>query len=97
TAVNAIIQHQGGIAVVEGNKVEVLPLAVAGLMSDADGDEVAKKYAELDAGAKRLGSKLTAPLMTLSFMALLVIPDLKLSDRGLFSGQEFRFVSLWID
>ena len=97
TAVNAIIQHQGGIAVVEGNKVEVLPLAVAGLMSDADGDEVAKKYAELDAGAKRLGSKLTAPLMTLSFMALLVIPDLKLSDRGLFNGQEFQFVSLWID
>ncbi|MFO5492452.1 MAG: adenine deaminase C-terminal domain-containing protein, partial [Cuspidothrix sp.] len=97
TAVNAIIQHQGGIAVVEGNKVEVLPLAVAGLMSDADGDEVAKKYAELDARAKRLGSKLTAPLMTLSFMALLVIPDLKLSDRGLFNGQEFQFVSLWID
>jgi adenine deaminase len=96
-AVNAVISHQGGIAVVEGNRVEVLSLPVAGLMSDADGYEVAKQYAELDAGAKRLGSKLTAPFMTLSFMALLVIPDLKLSDRGLFSGQDFRFVSLWID
>jgi adenine deaminase len=96
-AVNAVISHQGGIAVVEGNRVEVLSLPVAGLMSDTDGYEVAKKYAELDAGAKQLGSKLTAPFMTLSFMALLVIPDLKLSDRGLFSGQDFRFVSLWID
>jgi adenine deaminase len=70
---------------------------VAGLMSDSDGYEVAKQYAELDNWAKQLGSKLTAPFMTLSFMALLVIPDLKLSDRGLFSGKEFRFVSLWID
>ncbi|MTJ14714.1 adenine deaminase [Anabaena sp. UHCC 0187] len=96
-AINAIIQHQGGIAVVEDNVVHVLPLPVAGLMSDTDGYEVAKQYAELDAGAKRLGSKLTAPFMTLSFMALLVIPNLKLSDRGLFSGQEFRFVSLWSD
>lgn len=66
-------------------------------MSNADGYEVAKKYAELDARTKRLGSKLTAPFMTLSFMALLVIPDLKLSDRGLFNSQEFQFVSLWID
>jgi adenine deaminase len=96
-AVNALIQCHGGIGVVEGNKVEVLPLAVAGLMSDADGYEVSKKYAELNAGAKRLGSKLTAPFMTLSFMALLVMPDLKLSDQGLFSGKEFRFVSLWSD
>jgi adenine deaminase len=96
-AVNALIQCHGGIAVVENNVVHVLPLAVAGLMSDSDGYEVAKQYAELDNWAKQLGSKLTAPFMTLSFMALLVIPDLKLSDRGLFSGQDFRFVSLWID
>ncbi|WP_241993604.1 adenine deaminase C-terminal domain-containing protein [Trichormus variabilis] len=75
--------------------MNVLP--VAGLMNDADGYEVAKKYAELDNWAKRLGSTLSAPFMTLSFMALLVMPDLKLSDRGLFSGEEFRFVSLWID
>ena len=96
-AVNAVISHQGGIAVAEDNVVHVLPLPVAGLMSDGDGYEVAKQYAELDNWAKQLGSKLTAPFMTLSFMALLVIPDLKLSDRGLFSGKEFRFVSLWID
>lgn len=96
-AVNAVISHQGGIAVAEDNVVHVLPLPVAGLMSDSDGYEVAKQYAELDNWAKQLGSKLTAPFMALSFMALLVIPDLKLSDRGLFSGQEFRFVSLWID
>lgn len=96
-AVNAVISHQGGIAVAEDNVVHVLPLPVAGLMSDSDGYEVAKQYAELDNWAKQLGSKLTAPFMTLSFMALLVIPDLKLSDRGLFSGKEFRFVWLWID
>jgi len=96
-AVNALIQCHGGIAVAENNVGHVLPLAVAGLMSDGDGYEVAKKYAELNAGAKRLGSKLTAPFMTLSFMALLVMPDLKLSDQGLFSGKEFRFVSLWSD
>jgi adenine deaminase len=96
-AVNALIQCHGGIAVAENNVVHVLPLAVAGLMSDGDGYEVSKKYAELNAGAKRLGSKLTAPFMTLSFMALLVMPYLKLSDRGLFSGKEFRFVSLWSD
>jgi adenine deaminase len=97
TAVNAIIQHQGGIAVVEGNKVDVLPLSVAGLMSDGDGNEVAKKYAELDAWAKRLGSTLSAPFMTLSFMALLVIPDLKLSDQGLFDGRKFQFIPLVVD
>ncbi|MEI3650396.1 MAG: adenine deaminase [Dolichospermum lemmermannii FEM_B0920] len=96
-AVNALIHCQGGIAVAEDNVVHVLPLPVAGLMSDSDGYEVAKQYAELDNWAKQLGSKLTAPFTTLSFMALLVIPDLKLSDRGLFSGQDFRFVSLWID
>lgn len=97
TAVNAVIRTQGGIAVVEGNSVQVLPLPVAGLMSAADGYEVAKQYADLDAWAKRLGATLSAPFMTLSFMALLVIPDLKLSDRGLFSGKNFKFVSLWVN
>ena len=80
-AVNAVISHQGGIAVAEDNVVHVLPLPVAGLMSDSDGYEVAKQYAELDNWAKQLGSKLTAPFMTLSFMALLVIPDLKPTFR----------------
>lgn len=96
-AVNAIMQAQGGIAVAEGNTVQLLPLPVAGLMSVADGYTVAKQYAELDAWAKHLGSTLSAPFMTLAFMALLVIPDLKLSDQGLFSSKDFQFVSLWVN
>ncbi|MDM9384152.1 adenine deaminase [Chlorogloeopsis sp. ULAP01] len=96
-AVNAVIDAKGGIAVAQSNTIQVLTLPVAGLMSDADGYLVAKQYAQMDAWAKRLGSQLLAPFMTLSFMALLVIPDLKLSDRGLFSGKDFQFVSLWIN
>lgn len=96
-AVNAIIENQGGLAVVQGNSVSVLPLPIAGLMSNADGYQVAQEYAHLDALAKKLGSSLSAPFMTLSFMALLVMPELKLSDRGLFNGQDFRFVSLFVD
>ena len=96
-AVNAVIEAQGGISVVENNAIQVLKLPVAGLMSDADGYMIAKQYAQMDAWAKRLGSQLSAPFMTLSFMALLVIPDLKLSDRGLFSSKDFKFVSLWVE
>ncbi len=95
-AVNAVIAAQGGIAVADREHVELLPLPIAGLMSDADGDSVAARYAELDASAKRLGSPLRAPFMTLSFMALLVIPELKLSDRGLFDGRTFSFTSLTV-
>jgi adenine deaminase len=94
SAVNALIRVKGGIAVAEGNNIEIMDLPVAGLMSGEDGYIVAEKYSHLDARAKQLGSTLTAPFMTLSFMALLVIPDLKLSDKGLFSGKEFSFVSL---
>ena len=96
-AINAIIESRGGLAVAQGNSVSVLPLPIAGLMSNADGYQVAQEYAHLDALAKKLGSSLTAPFMTLSFMALLVMPELKLSDRGLFNGQDFQFVSLFID
>lgn len=90
-AVNLVIAHRGGVSVVGGGKSAVLPLPIAGLMSDADGRTVARRYTALDAQAKRLGSTLDAPFMTLSFMALLVIPDLKLSDRGLFSGAQWKF------
>jgi len=93
-AVNSIIAAQGGIAAVDHEALELLPLPVAGLMSDRDGDWVAARYAQLDAVAKRMGSPLRAPFMTLSFMALLVIPDLKLSDQGLFDGVRFSFTSL---
>jgi adenine deaminase len=96
-AVNAVIHTRGGVAAVEGHSVEVLPLPVAGLMSTEDGYAVAAQYAHLDARAKQLGSILSAPFMTLSFMALLVIPDLKLSDKGLFNSKEFRFVPLAVD
>lgn len=72
------------MAAVAGDQVEILPLPIAGLMSDQVGETVAARYAHLDAQAKQLGSPLGAPFMTLSFMALLVIPELKLSDRGLY-------------
>lgn len=93
-AVNAVIEHRGGLAVVDGERVEVLPLPVAGIMTNEDGFVVAKRYAELDGMAKGMGTVLRAPFMTLSFMALLVIPSLKMSDRGLFDGDLFRFVGV---
>ena len=93
-AVNLIIENTGGICAVEGDKMKSLALPVAGIMSDKDGWETGKCYQEIDAMAKELGSQLKAPFMTLSFMALLVIPDLKLSDKGLFSGKSFSFVDL---
>lgn len=91
-AVNLIIEQRGGISVVGKNTQRVLPLPIAGIMSDRPGEEVGKSYAELDKLARQLGSGLTAPFMTLSFMALLVIPSLKLSDLGLFDGEKFAFV-----
>jgi adenine deaminase len=91
-AVNSLVDSGGGVCVADGDRVERLPLPVAGLMSDAEGDWVAARYAELDVLAHGLGSLLRAPFMTLSFMALLVIPELKLSDRGLFDGRTFNFV-----
>jgi adenine deaminase len=94
-SVNALVESRGGLAVADGGRVDVLPLEVAGLMS-RDGDAVAAGYARLDAVARALGSPLAAPFMTLSFMALLVIPSLKLSDRGLFDGRAFRFTSLHV-
>ncbi|MCU0426679.1 MAG: adenine deaminase [Candidatus Kapabacteria bacterium] len=93
-AVNAIIKAEGGICVVDGDNVDVLPLPVAGIMTNEDGYKVGEAYSRIDAKAKALGSSLHAPFMTLSFMALLVIPDLKLSDKGLFSGQKFAFTPL---
>jgi adenine deaminase len=90
-ALNAVIEQQGGLAVVDpAGLCKVLPLPIAGLMSDADGELVAAQYAALSKAAReQLGSPLRAPFMTLSFMALLVIPELKLSDRGLFDGRRF--------
>jgi adenine deaminase len=93
-AINLVIREQGGVSCVDTNNQAVLGLPVAGLMSAADGYEVAKEYTRIDAMAKDLGSHLQAPFMTLSFMALLVIPHLKLSDKGLFDGDNFSFVPI---
>lgn len=93
-AINLLVDSRGGIAVVDGREDHVLPLPVAGLMSADDGYKVAADYEKMDALAKKLGSKLKAPFMTLSFMALLVIPELKLSDEGLFDGKKFKFTEL---
>jgi adenine deaminase len=94
-AVNLIIKAKGGVSAVSEGKVEILPLPVGGIMSDADGYEVANAYTKIDRMAKEMGSKLNSPFMTLSFMALLVIPDLKLSDKGLFNGQKFEFTEVF--
>ncbi len=101
-AVNKIIEKRGGVSVIaqyqlpEGRlKAEtelIVALPVAGLMSNEDGYKVAAAYTEIDQAAKKIGCTLTAPFMTLSFMALLVIPHLKLSDKGLFNTDSFAFI-----
>lgn len=90
-AINTVIEARGGVSVANRQTTVTLPLPVAGLMSAADGYEVARQYSAMDKAAKDLGSQLGAPFMTLSFMALLVIPHLKLSDLGLFDGDTFTF------
>lgn len=92
-AVNLIIEKKGGVSMASPGKEKVLALPVAGLMSNEDGYEVARAYTQIDKLAKELGSNLGAPFMTLSFMALLVIPHLKLSDLGLFDGDSFSFIN----
>jgi adenine deaminase len=89
TAVNMVIENKGGLAVVCGELREVLPLPIAGLMSDADAWEVASRYSRIQGLVQGLGSLMSAPFITLSFMALLVIPRLKLSDQGLFDAEDF--------
>ena len=95
-AVNSIIENRGGVCAVTESEEKVVPLPVAGIMSDQPAEKIGKAYAELDEMAKNMGSNLRAPYMTLSFMALLVIPSLKLSDKGLFDGSKFQFTSLEI-
>jgi adenine deaminase len=89
-AINTVIQEKGGISCVKEQELKVLGLPVAGLMSKDDPYMVAEAYSTIDAMAKSLGSTLGSPFMTLSFMALLVIPHLKLSDKGLFDGDRFK-------
>ena len=93
-AINLVIAHKGGVSLANGTEELVLPLPVAGIMSEKDGYDVAKAYEKLDIRSKELGVKLQAPYMTMSFCALLVIPELKLSDKGLFDGNKFEFTDL---
>ncbi len=95
SVINSLIEHKGGIAVTDGISLDVLPLPVAGLMSGENGYSVAEKYLAINKKAFTLGGYLSAPFMTLSFMALLVIPELKLSDKGLFDGTKFAFTNLF--
>ena len=96
-AVNLLIEHTGGVTAYCGTEMVAVPLPVAGLMSNEDGYEVAQAYQNADALAKRLGSTLFAPFMTLAFMALLVIPELKLGDQGLFDVSKFSLTSVYED
>lgn len=92
-AINALMQSEGGLVFTDRHKTEVLPLPVAGLMSTLNCEQTANAYSKLDTLCKQAGSPLRSPYMTLSFMSLLVIPEIKLSDLGLFDGQQFRFVN----
>lgn len=94
-AVNAIIEQKGGVCAYSEAETVLVPLPVAGIMSNQNAEIVGKQYGHADAYAKQLGSTLKAPFMTLSFMSLLVIPSLKLSDKGLFDGNEFSFANLF--
>lgn len=96
-AINKIIEMKGGIVAVSGKETYSLSLPVAGLMTNENGLDVAKKYNEINTKPKEWGSKLSAPFMTLSFMALLVIPELKIGDKGLFDGKDFKLTSLFVE
>ncbi|AZQ62016.1 adenine deaminase [Flammeovirga pectinis] len=96
-AVNKVIDMQGGLCIKNDTKEATFALPIAGLMTNIDGESAAKKYIQLLETAKEFGSTLHDPYMTLSFMALLVIPQLKISDKGLFDGKTFNFVNLFVD
>ena len=95
-AINSLIEAKGGIVSYDGDNINILPLPVAGLMSLEDGKTVASKYQLLNDSLKTMGATLEEPFMTLSFLALLVIPSLKLGDKGLFDVNKFEFTSLFL-
>lgn len=94
-AVNLIIENKGGLSAVAKDTEMFLPLPIAGLMSNEDYSAVAEKYTLMDSTVRAFGSTLHAPFMTLSFMALPVIPRIKLTDRGLFDGEKFGFMDIF--
>lgn len=93
-AINSVIENKGGISIYDANEIDSIPLEVAGLMSAKNGEELAKDYERLFKKSSLMGSALFDPFMMLSFCALLVIPELKLSDKGLFNANTFIFVNL---
>ncbi|MEO5356222.1 MAG: adenine deaminase [Nitrospirae bacterium YQR-1] len=95
-AVNSVIERRGGISAVYAGKEDILPLPFGGIMSDSDGYEVAKRYRIIDNMAKEMGCTVKSPYMLLSFMALVVIPALKISDKGLFDVDSFTFTELFV-
>jgi adenine deaminase len=95
-AINQIIENKGGVSLADKSYRELVKLTTAGIMSTEDAYVVADQYDKIEKSAKKLGSKLSSPFMTLSFCALLVIPELKMSDKGLFDGNEFAFKDLWV-
>lgn len=90
-AINTLVESKGGLCVVDGKKVMQLALPIAGLMSAEDGAAVGQKHIDLKKKAAEIGCRFKAPYMTLAFMALPVIPELKLTDKGLFDGVKFQF------
>lgn len=93
-AINLIVKHKGGLSAVSSKESFILPLPIAGLMSEESGFIVAEKYRKLNNMARGMGCTLSAPFMTLSFMALPVIPELKITDKGLFDYETFKFIEV---
>jgi adenine deaminase len=96
TVVNEVIRCKGGLAVTDGDNIDSMELRIGGIMSDRNCSEVAERYQYLSDKVKALGCNLKAPYMTLSFMALLVIPEIKIGDKGLFNVKEFKPTSLFV-
>lgn len=95
-AINQLIETKGGIVAIDNHENSVLlPLPYAGLLTSEPVEVVAEKYKTLNSVVRKMGSSMRAPFMTLSFMALLVIPEIKLSDKGLFDGNKFKFINLF--
>ena len=97
SAMNWIISHKGGIAAAHEDTVRGLPLPVAGIMTNQSVQQASRGYVSVSRLAKQWGSTLNAPFMTLAFMPLLVIPELKISDKGLFDGNQFQFTNLFVE
>jgi adenine deaminase len=92
--VNAIIEHKGGLAVCDVDKTDLLPLPIGGIMSDQSGESVASSYKYLCNRVQEMGCRMHAPFMTLSFLSLVVIPEIKIGEKGLFSYPDFNWCSL---